>query len=68
MASVVLVLSVLLGADMNIVNRYLQIVEQMEATPDWTQAHDDLMDEADDLWQGMDDEQRQRILGMARYD
>ena len=47
---------------MNKVERYLQIVEEAEATPDWTAAHDELLDEADDLWNDMDDEQRLQIL------
>ena len=49
---------------MNKVERYLQIVEEAEAIPDWTQAHDELLDEADDLWNDMDDEQRQKVLSI----
>lgn len=47
---------------MNKVERYLQIVEEAEATPDWTAVHDELLDEADDLWIDMDDEQRQQVV------
>lgn len=49
---------------MNKVQRYLQIVEEAEATPDWMLAHDELLEEADDLWTSMDDSQRQQILRM----
>lgn len=52
---------------MNKVERYLQIVEEAEATPAWTAAHDELLDEADDLWNDMDDEQRQQIMSI-KYD
>ena len=52
---------------MNKVERYLQIVEEAEAIPDWTLAHDELLEEADDLWTSMDDSQRQQILRM-RHD
>lgn len=47
---------------MNKVERYLQIVEEAEAIPDWTAAHDELLDEADDLWNDMDYEQRQQVV------
>lgn len=52
---------------MNKVERYLQIVEEAEDTPDWTAAHDELLDEADDLWNDMDEEQRQQIMSI-KYD
>lgn len=52
---------------MNKVDRYLQIVEEAEATPDWTAAHDELLNEADDLWNAMYDEQRLQIL-RTKYD
>ena len=46
---------------MNKVDRYLQIVAEAETIPDWTAAHEELLNEADDLWNDMDDEQRQEV-------
>lgn len=46
---------------MNKVQRYLQVVDEATAIPDWSLGHDELLEEADELWMSMTDEQRQEV-------